>query len=268
EKLESHEKELKEFNLTLENQIKERTSQLEHANENLKKAHAELIRSERLAVTGQIAAGVTHEIRNPLNSLAINIQMLHKELSNVSYSKIGDILKTISVVKLEISRINNVLEEFIRFAKLPQPKFMFYNVNAVIKDVADLIEASALTVMIDVRLALGDIQPIRIDPEQIKQVILNIYQNSIHAMPDGGMLLTETFTENGKAIIRISDTGKGISPDDIVNIFTPFFSTKEAGLGLGLSIVQRIVEEHGGGIHCQSEINNGTMFTIALPIDD
>ena len=267
EKLEDHERELKELNSALERKIKERTSELEQTNEELKKSQTELIRSERLAVTGQLAAGVTHEIRTPLNSLAINIQILHKDLSNISCSKADDILKTISIVEQEINRINNVLEEFIRFAKIPQPKFVLYDVNTVIKDVVDLIEPASLFAKINIRLTLSNIQPVRIDPDQIKQAILNIYQNSIHAMPEGGLLLTETLKENKKAIIRISDTGKGISPDDLANIFTPFFSTKEGGLGLGLSIVQRIIDEHGGVIHCQSEVNKGTVFEITLPMD-
>ena len=122
--------------------------------------------------------------------------MLHKELSNISCSKADDILKTISIVGHEINRINNVLEEFIRFAKVPQPKFILYDVNAVIKDVVDLIEPVALFAKINIRLTLNNIQPVRIDPEQIKQAILNIYQNSIHAMPEGGLLLTETIKEN------------------------------------------------------------------------
>lgn len=170
---------------------------------------------------------------------------MHKELSNISYPESKNILKTVSIVEHEITRVNNVLEEFVSFAKIPQPKFMLYDVNAVIKDVADLIEPAALTAKIDVRFSLSNIQPIRIDAEQIMQAILNIYRNSMQAMPEGGVLLTETFIENGKAAIRISDTGKGISPADISDVFTPFFSTKEDGLGLGLSIVQRIIEEHG-----------------------
>lgn len=266
ERLQNHENELKQFNLDLERKIKERTSELENANESLKKTQADLIRSERQAVTGQLAAGVTHEIRNPLNSLAINIQILHKELSNISYPESKNILKTVSIVEHEITRVNNVLEEFVSFAKIPQPKFMLYDVNAVIKDVADLIEPAALTAKIDVRFSLSNIQPIRIDAEQIMQAILNIYRNSMQAMPEGGVLLTETFIENGKAAIRISDTGKGISPADISDVFTPFFSTKEDGLGLGLSIVQRIIEEHGGEVYCRSEMNKGTMFKIMLPI--
>ncbi|MBI5213642.1 MAG: HAMP domain-containing protein [Nitrospirae bacterium] len=267
EKLEGHERELRELNSALEIKIKKRTSELEQSNEELKKSQTELIRSERLAVTGQIAAGVTHEIRTPLNSLAINIQMLHKELSNISCSKADVILKTISIVEHEVGRINDVLEEFIRFAKVPQPKFTLYDVNTVIEDVVDLIEPVALAAKITVKLALNNIHPVRIDPEQIKQVLLNICQNSIQAMPEGGLLLTETLKENKKAIIRISDTGKGISPYDLADIFTPFFSTKESGLGLGLSIVQRIIDEHGGEMHIRSEMNKGTVFEITLPMD-
>ena len=267
EKLEGHERELRELNSDLERKIKERTSELEQANEELKKSQAELIRSERVAVTGQLAAGVAHEIRTPLNSLAINIQMLHKELSNISCSKADVILKTISVVGHEVDRINNVMEEFIRFAKVPQPKFILHDINAVVRDVADLIEPVALSAKINFRLTLNNIQPVRIDPEQIKQVLLNIYQNSIQAMPEGGLLLTEAMEENRKAIIRITDTGKGISPDDLADIFTPFFSTKEGGLGLGLSIVQRIIDEHGGEMHIRSEMNKGTVFEITLPMD-
>lgn len=267
EKLEGHEREMKELNSALEIKIKERTSELEQANEKLRKSQAELIRSERVAVTGQLAAGVAHEIRTPLNSLAINVQILHKELSDITCSKTGVIHKTISIVGHEVGRINEVLEEFVRFSRVPQPKFILHNVNAVVRDVLDLIEPAVLSLKINVRLTLSDIQPIRIDPEQMEQVFLNICQNSIHAMPEGGLMLIETLRENNKAIIRISDNGRGIPPDDLVNIFTPFFSTKEDGLGLGLSIVQRIIDEHGGVIRCRSEVNKGTVFEITLPMD-
>ena len=142
-----------------------------------------------------------------------------------------------------LTRVNNVLEEFVELCQDPSTKVLCcYDVNAVIKDVADLIEPAALTAKIDVRFSLSNIQPIRIDAEQIMQAILNIYRNSMQAMPGRGVIDGD-FLENGKAAIRISDTGKGISPADISDVFTPFFSTKEDGLGLGLSLSPRL----GGG---------------------
>lgn len=228
-KLEEHEKKLKDFNL--------------------------------------ITSGVNHEIRTALNPLSINVQLLRKEISKIDNPKAGNLLDTIAIVEHEINRINNVMEEFVRIAKFPHPRFRKEDINLIIKEVAELISPRAKESGVEVCLSLpNEIPLLMLDSEQMKQVILNLSVNAIQAMPDGGTLTIGTLKDGQKILIRVSDTGKGIPPEIMKDIFTPIFSTKEEGLGLGLSIAQRIVEAHGGKIMCRSEINKGAVFEIMIPL--
>jgi len=251
---------LRKFNEELEEKVIERTAELRETRD-------ALIRAERIAAVGQIAAGVTHEIKNPLNSLAINTQMLMKDLTK-KFGAGSSANKSASLIKHEINRINNILEEFVKYAKFPKPKFFNNDINQVIKEVTDLIYDNANESDVTIKLSLQDgIPTLKIDARQFKEIFLNLFQNAIMAMKNGGTLKIKSQLENEKIIITISDTGEGITEENLDNIFTPFFSTKEGGLGLGLPIVQRIIESHGGVISCKSKVNEGTDFEIILPLE-
>lgn len=259
EKIQENDEILRKFNEELEKKVTERTAELRETRD-------ALIRTEKIAAVGQIAAGVTHEIKNPLNSLAISTQMLMKDLTNQSGTD-SPAHKSASLIKHEINRINNILEEFIKYAKFPAPKFFDNNINQVIEEVADLISDSTKESGVTIKLSLQDSVPsLNIDARQFKEIFLNLFQNAIKAMKNGGILEIKSQIKNEKVIINVSDTGKGISEKNLGIIFTPFFSTKEGGLGLGLPIVQRIIESHGGEIICKSKVNEGTVFEIILPI--
>ncbi|MCK5506403.1 MAG: PAS domain-containing sensor histidine kinase, partial [Thermodesulfovibrionia bacterium] len=226
-----------------------------------------LIRTEKIAAVGQIAAGVTHEVKNPLNSLAINTQMLLKELSN-KFGTDSSSYESASLIKYEINRINNILEEFVNFAKFPEPRFVENNMNQTINEVADLISESAKNSGVTLNLSLREnIPPAKFDARQFKEVLINLSQNAIKAMKDGGTLEIKSSLTGDNIIINVSDTGEGIPEKNYDKIFSPFFSTKEGGLGLGLSIVQRIVESHGGKINCISQVGKGTAFEILIPVE-
>ncbi|MBI4681429.1 MAG: HAMP domain-containing protein, partial [Nitrospirae bacterium] len=267
EKLEEHNKLLKSFNEELEKKVMERTEALQATNEQLRKTQNALIRTEKIAAIGQIAAGVAHEVKNPLNSLSINIQLLLREVLD-KFGSDSPFYESASIIKSELNRINNIVEEFVKFAKFPEPNFIQDNINKVITEVADIISHKAKDSGITVKLSLKDNIPVfKFDAKQFKTVLINLSLNSIDAMREGGILEMKTALRDKDIIIYVSDNGRGFQEKDLGNIFSPFFSTKEGGLGLGLSIVQKIVENHGGKIKCTSKVGEGTTFEIILPIE-
>jgi signal transduction histidine kinase len=257
DKLQERDELLRTFNETLEKKVAERTIALE-------KAHQQLRRTERIAAIGQIAAGVTHEVRHPLNSLALSTHELSKEISE----KLGtnsSAYKSARLFNFEINRINNILEEFIKFAKFPEPRFFENDINTVIQEVADLLSDDLKERNIRIVLKLQeDIPQFAFDARQFKEVLINLSQNACRATDSGGVLSISTEVKNHHVRIKVSDTGRGITEEHLKKIFSPFFSTYDNGLGLGLSIVQKIIEGHGGKIHCRSNVGVGTVFEIIL----
>jgi signal transduction histidine kinase len=267
EKLQGNDEFLRKFNEELERKVRERTVELQNANEQLQKTQNALIRTEKIAAVGQIAAGVTHEIKNPLNSLSINAQMLMRDLAG-KFGTDSSAHESAMLIKSEINRINNILEQFVKFAKFPEPRLVNNNINQVVKEVSDLISESAKDSGITLALSLDENIPvIKFDNWQFREVLINLTQNAVRAMKDGGELALQTALVDENVIIRVKDTGEGIPETNLGRIFSPFFSTREGGLGLGLSIVQRIVESHGGRINCTSKMGEGTVFEVFLPLE-
>jgi len=215
----------------------------------------------------EVAAGVSHEVKNPLNVLAVATQKILKKLSARPESD-PEVYKWASHMKYEINRINNILEEFVKFAKFPNPQFFENDMTQVIKEVADLISENAKRAGVTIKLSLQEDMPVfKFDARQLKEVLMNLLQNGIQAMQNGGTLEIKTAVIDKDAVIKVTDTGEGIPEYNLDKIFTSFFSTKEGGLGLGLSIVQKIVESHGGKISCTSKPGEGTNFEIILPME-
>ncbi|MEK7700833.1 MAG: ATP-binding protein [candidate division NC10 bacterium] len=267
ERLETHEAERLTFEAELERQVKERTRDLEETGARLRATQAQLITSERIAVTGQIAAGVTHEIRTPLNSLAINVQLLRRELSAAAAPPLGEILGSLATLEYEITRINRILEEFVNFARLPTPRFERVEPVPLVENVLGLLgpQAAAAGVSVESRPA-GAVPSVRGDPDQLRQVFLNLAQNALQAMPDGGVLGVEIGRDGVWVAIAVTDSGAGVPEADRETIFRPFVSTKTGGLGFGLPIVRRIVEAHGGSVSCHDRAGGGAVFTVRLPL--
>jgi signal transduction histidine kinase len=268
DKIQEHNKFLRKFNEELERKVKERTHELQEANEQLRRAQNALIRAEKIAAVGQIATVVTHEIKTPLNSLSINIQMLLREIKDKWGTEECKFYEVANLIQCEVRRINNILDSFIGFARFPKPRFMQNDINQIIKEVTTFISPNAKEMGITIELSLSDgIPAFRFDRPQIKEVLMNLSQNAVHAMPHGGVLKIITSMRDNNLVVEVSDTGIGISEKNIDKIFTPFFSTKDGGLGLGLAIVQRIIEGHGGSISCSSKVGEGTVFEIVLPVE-
>jgi len=248
--------ELKAFSRQMEEKIQKTTA-------DLRKAEAQLIRSDKLAALGQLAAGIAHEIRNPLTSINILIHSLTESLPTED-SRWEDL----KVIEEEILRMNEIVDQFLRFARPASPLFERAEIVPIFEETLQLLRPQTEKGKISVRKEFEPLPLITVDREQMKQVILNLLMNAIQAMPAGGELsITGRFSKDGYWVeLSIQDSGFGIPPEDMDKLFDPFFSTKEGGIGLGLSIAHRIIDQHHGKIEVESTLGRGTRFTLSLPV--
>jgi signal transduction histidine kinase len=248
--------ELKTFSQQMEEKIQKTTA-------DLRKTEAQLIRSEKLAALGQLAAGIAHEIRNPLTSINILIHSLTENLPTKNSH-----WEDLKVIEEEILRINEIVDQFLRFAKPASPLFEKADLIPIFEETLQLLRPQIERGGISVQKEFESLPRATVDKEQMKQVILNLLMNAIQAMPKAGRLgLSGRMSRDGHWVeLTIQDSGIGIPPEDIDKLFDPFFSTKEGGIGLGLSIAHRIIDQHHGKIEVESKPGKGTLFTISLPI--
>jgi signal transduction histidine kinase len=248
--------ELKTFSQQMEERIQKTTA-------DLRKAEAQLIRSEKLAALGQLAAGIAHEIRNPLTSINILIHSLTETLPAEDSHR-----EDLEVIEEEIHRINEIVDQFLRFAKPAPPLLEKADVLSVFEETLQLLRPQIEKQRIAVQKEFESLPPILMDHEQMKQAILNLLLNAVQAMPKGGNLALKGRASGDDRWIQLSvqDSGVGIPGEDLDKLFDPFFSTKEGGIGLGLSIAHRIIDQHHGRIEVESTSRKGTLFTIWLPI--
>jgi two-component system NtrC family sensor kinase len=225
----------------------------------------ELRRAERLAAVGRISAQITHEIRNPLNAIGLNAELLAEELSQSRAP--AEAVQLVAAISREVDRLNGVAEEYLRFARLPRPSLARLDVNDVLASLLDFLapELRAAGIEVSRELAPGALT-VRADEGQLRAVFLNLLRNSREAMPpQGGRISVRTRDAEGAVEAEVADTGGGIPRGDLTRIFEPFYSTKERGTGLGLAFAQQVVKEHGGEIRCDSALGRGTTFTLRLP---
>jgi signal transduction histidine kinase len=223
-----------------------------------------LQRAERLAATGELAAGVAHEIRNPLAAI-VNATTLLASRDGLSDE---DHASTLDAVRTEARRLNRILSEFLLFARPPAPERRAADLATVVDRVASLIaedSARAVAVQLEVRMDRS-LPPFPFDPDQLTQVLWNVALNGVEAMEGRGQLRFDVGRVDSDVVISVADTGRGIPPEDRARVFDPFYSRKRAGTGLGLTIAQRIVAAHGGRIELDSTPGQGTRVTIALPL--
>ncbi len=268
--LQENEKQQEAFQRELERLVEERTMELQASESSLRKTQKDLVRMEKIATLGQIASTVNHEIKTPLNVLYMNLQLLNKEIKKCNVEEAVQkekMLNMTSLINNEIVRINGIIEEFVKYARFPAPDFSSNSLNSLVGEIAEIVNQSAKDANVSIVVA-GDenLEPILLDEKKLTQALLNLCMNAIQAMPDGGVLKLETGREDDYQVLMVSDTGEGIDPKDLENIFEPFFTKKVQGMGFGLAIVRRIIEDHGGTITCQSEMGEYTIFTIYLPI--
>ncbi len=252
---------------------------LEKAKKELEEYHRQqLDRAARLASIGEVASGIAHEIRNPLTSISCAIQVLQSEMKDDAKGK-----KVIYEIQNQIKRLDSSIKDLLNYARPAPPLFELSNIKDVIEKASFFVSAEAKKCNVNIEIdKRDDIPEVMIDPNQMQQVFMNIMINAIQAMPSGGSLrismkmerpeeipdgIKEKIKGERVLVISFKDTGEGIHPDDIKDIFEPFFTKKSKGSGLGLSISLRIIRDHGGEITCTSAINKGTEFCIYLPVD-
>jgi Amt family ammonium transporter len=255
--------ELKAFSGQLEDRVRRASARLEET-------QRQLFQSEKLAALGKLSAGIAHEIRNPLTSIKILIHSLVDEQATETSRE-----KDLAVIEAEIARVNKIIKQFLDFARPRPPSLEPMEVRAILEETLALLvyEMEAQKISLE-RSYAPDIPPVPMDREQMKQVFLNLLLNALQAMERGGNLRVAIRWKpapsgnGGRSVaeIAVQDTGPGMAEDIRSRIFEPFFSTKEEGIGLGLPIAQRIVEEHGGQIRVESRVGEGTTFTILLPL--
>jgi PAS domain S-box-containing protein len=232
----------------------------------LKKYEEEAKRSERLSALGNLAAGVAHEIRNPLNAISITAQRLKSEFAPQKDK--DEYISFIKTILDEIKRLDSIINQFLSLAKTQKLNLVPTDMCRFLNEVVDLAEIEAKEKNIRVTREIATLPETKIDPDELKKAILNIILNGIQATPSGGTLSINAYLNDSQrdVFIKIKDSGIGIPKENLSKIFQPYFSTKEKGTGLGLSIAYRIISDHKGKIEVESELGKGTVFIVKLLI--
>jgi two-component system, sporulation sensor kinase E len=226
------------------------------------KLQKELMRNEKLAALGELSTGIAHEIRNPLGIIKAIEQTMKNELKGNP-----EALKELDIIDEEVERANKVVKALMEFGRPPKGEKILYPVDSVLEDVLTIANKYIIQHGVKVTYSKSDDTHTVIDKELLKQAFVNIIFNAVQAMPDGGILSISVVNLQGYFIkVVFEDTGVGIKEENIDKIFNPFYTTKEEGTGLGLPIVHRIIEDHGGTVRVSSEEGKGTVFEVILPI--
>jgi PAS domain S-box-containing protein len=234
-----------------------------------RKDTASAIESEKLSALTLLAAGVAHEIGNPLNSLNIHLQLVERELKNLPADKTIRLRQDVRVARDEITRLDRIVSQFLRAVRPTKPDLQRTSLNELVVETLSLLqqEIADRDILVEQELA-GDLPKILVDRAQLKQAFYNVIKNALETMRAGGILRLRTEATDTHAVVSFIDTGRGISAEQIGRVFEPYYTSKEDGSGLGLMIVQRIVREHGGTIEIESDVERGTTFRIKLPIHE
>jgi signal transduction histidine kinase len=251
----SAKEQLEKLNRTLENRVEARTRELKSAQE-------ELIKKERLAAMGQMASVVSHEIRNPLAVMNNSIYFIKTKLGTNVEPKIA---KHMSIIESEIRQANGIIDEILSFARTRDLKPKITNLNSYIDELLSTYPFPQ-HIELEKKLYSGQII-VNIDQDEMNQVIRNLIKNAIEVMPERGKIIVRIdITQENMAKIEIEDTGPGIAKDVLEKLFTPFFTTKARGTGLGLAVVKKVIERHKGKVEISSIVGKGTCFKLYLPV--
>ncbi len=236
-----------------------------------RRAAEETIESERFGAVTLLAAGVAHEIGNPLNSLGIQLQLLERRLRKPELTEADreELASSVAVARGEVRRLDQIIAQFLKAVRPAPLECVPTDFNALVLDTVEFLRGEVENRGIKVDLFPGKHLPrVDLDPDQFRQALYNVIRNSFQAMGDGGHLQVATACDDSHVWVSIGDNGEGIDPASVNTIFRPYYTTKEDGTGLGLHVVQRIVRAHGGEIMLQSALGKGTLFTIRLPRPD
>jgi two-component system, sporulation sensor kinase E len=231
-----------------------------------RRSEQQTIESERLNALTLLAAGVAHEIGNPLNSLNIHLQLIERAARKADGANQAELQESVEVARAEVNRLDSIISQFLRAIRPTRPQLRPENVNAIVEETVRFFspEIKDRDIVVEQELR-SDLPLLELDRDQMKQAFYNVIKNSFEAMKARGILRIRTDRDDSHVIIRFTDTGGGISPGNLSRVFEPYFTTKTSGTGLGLLIVRRIVREHGGELSIESSEGKGLTVTIRLP---
>ena len=223
--------------------------------------------AEETTLVEAIAAGIAHEVRNPLNALQINLGILEQEISEIVPDRRHHVFEVIGKIAGELRSLDNFVTEFLRFARPPRPAFEPVAVRALLANLVTFIGPECSRKGVSLSLTANDgPETVRADPFQLKHAVLNLVLNALQATPAGGAIAIETGGDARALEVRVRDTGQGIAEDVLPQVFDAFFTTREGGTGLGLPIARRIVEAHGGTLVLRSRDGEGAVAILSLPV--
>jgi two-component system, sporulation sensor kinase E len=227
------------------------------------------LESERLNALTLLAAGVAHEIGNPLNSLHIHLQLMERKVRELEGTPRVELQESIAVARAEIARLDSIVTQFLRAIRPTRPQLRPENINTIIEEAVRFFapEIKDRDVVVEQELR-SDLPMLQLDRDQMTQAFYNVIKNSLEAMKSRGILRIRSDMDDSQVLVRFTDTGGGISADNLSHVFEPYFTTKSGGSGLGLLIVRRIVREHGGELSIESTEGKGLTLTIRLPYLD
>jgi len=249
-------REIASWNRELEERVREKTNELQ-------RVQGEIIQAEKMSTLGYLSAGMAHEIRNPLNSIGLYVQLVKGSPDETER------LECLAKIEQEIKRIDGILRKLMDAVKRPRFHLRQVSINEVVDSAIELFTSRMEMHRVSLKREYLRIPPpIQADPTELEQIFTNLFVNSIEEMTDGGVLGVVLDQDDSTIVIRVSDTGKGIPQENITRVFDPFFTTKNSGTGLGLSVVLRIVRTYNGRIEVESEEGKGTVFTVFLPVPE
>lgn len=221
----------------------------------------------RLAQWGALAGGLAHEIKNPLSTISLTLQLLREDLTSRETIPTAQPLARIETLIAEAAQLERILEDFLRVAREPTIHADGSDLNAVVEDTLRFLDPELRERRIDLVLQLDrSVTRVEADQTLIRQTLLNLLRNAVQAMGEGGTLTVQTRGRGSWFEIEVIDTGSGMTPEVLARIFDGFYSTKSKGTGIGLTIARRNVELHGGELLCESEAKRGSRFTVRLPL--
>ena len=220
----------------------------------------------RYAEIAQLAGGLAHEIRNPLSTMSLNLDLMAEDFQNPETPRDRRVLLKIERLRRESQRLQDILENFLRFARVQELRIESADLNVIVEEIRDFFEPQAMSQGIVIRTQYEhDLPKVNLDVDLFRQALLNLFINARLAMPDGGELLLRTRSDGDWDILEVTDTGVGMSEDVRSRVFDAFYSTRPGGSGLGLPTTRKIVEAHEGSIQVQSEPGKGSQFILSLP---
>jgi signal transduction histidine kinase len=221
------------------------------------------------AALAELAGGFIHEIKNHLNTLNLNLQLLGEDFQNPETQRERRALTRVQKLQGECQRLVDLSNDFLRFARIKDVPLEPGDLGKLVAEMIDFFTPTARAASIDIKSFLpADLPTLQLNKEMMRQALLNLMLNAVQAMPQGGELTIQALVENHHVVLSLIDTGIGIAPETLPKIFRPFFSTKSkaGGSGLGLPTTRKIIEAHRGTIEVQSEVGKGTKFTVRLPV--